>query len=175
MQFRRLSARRHPTAIARSSHWQATRFSDGSLYGVWYGSLDIETTVYETAWHWYQFVLDSFAGEHGISSPSLRPGLTLLEFFDADVSGRDFAHGKPHPEMFLTAARELGTAPEAAIVMEDAAAGITAAKAGGMAAIGVARAHDAGLLSAARADIVVTTFDQVDLAALSAGRLATKR
>jgi beta-phosphoglucomutase len=122
-----------------------------------------------------QIRLDSFAGEHGISSPSLRPGLTLLEFFDADVSGRDFAHGKPHPEMFLTAARELGTAPGAAIVMEDAAAGITAAKAGGMAAIGIARANDAGLLSAARADIVVTTLDQVDLAALSAGRLATKR
>ena len=122
-----------------------------------------------------QIRVDSFADEHGISSASLRPGLTLLDFFDADVSGRDFAHGKPHPEMFLTAARELGTAPEAAIVMEDAAAGITAAKAGGMAAIGVARAHDADLLSAAGADIVVTTFDQVDLAALSAGRLATKR
>src|SRR5436309_1591790 len=122
-----------------------------------------------------QIRLDTFAAEHGISSPSLRPGLTLLDFFDADVSGRDFAHGKPHPEMFLTAARELGTAAEAAIVMEDAAAGITAAKAGGMAAIGVARAHDADLLSAAGADIVVTTFDQVDLAALSDGRLATKR
>ena len=46
-----------------SAHWQATRFSDASLYGVWYGSLDIETTVYETAWHWYRFLLDSFADE----------------------------------------------------------------------------------------------------------------
>lgn len=46
-----------------SAHWHATRFSDGSLYGVWYGSLAVETTVYETAWHWYRFVLDSFAGE----------------------------------------------------------------------------------------------------------------
>jgi hypothetical protein len=46
-----------------SSHWQTTRFSAGSLYGVWYGSLAVETTVYETAWHWYRFVLDSFAGE----------------------------------------------------------------------------------------------------------------
>jgi len=46
-----------------AAHWQATRFSDGSLYGVWYGSLAVETTVYETAWHWYRFVLDSFAGE----------------------------------------------------------------------------------------------------------------
>jgi hypothetical protein len=46
-----------------SAHWQATRFSDGSRYGVWYGSLAVETTVYETAWHWYRFVQDSFAGE----------------------------------------------------------------------------------------------------------------
>ena len=46
-----------------SAHWQATRFSDGSTYGVWYGSPAIETTVYETAWHWYRFVLDSFADE----------------------------------------------------------------------------------------------------------------
>jgi len=52
--------------------------------------------------------------------------------------------------------------------------GIEAAKAGGMAAIGIARAHDADLLAAARADIVVTTLDEVDLAALSDERLATK-
>jgi beta-phosphoglucomutase len=122
-----------------------------------------------------QIRLDTFAREHGISSPSLRPGLTLLDFFDADVSGRAFTHGKPHPEMFLTAAHELGAAPEAAIVMEDAAAGVEAAKAGGMAAIGIARAHDVDLLSAAGADIVVTTLDQVDMAALSNGQLATER
>ena len=100
-----------------------------------------------------QIRLDRFAREHSIASAWLRPGLTLLECFDADVSGRDFAHGKPDPEMFLTAARELGAAPEDSVVMEDAAAGIQAAKAGGMAAIGIARAHDAGLLAAAHADM----------------------
>jgi hypothetical protein len=46
-----------------SAHWQSTRFSDGSLHGVWYGSLDIETTVHETACHWYRFILDSFPDE----------------------------------------------------------------------------------------------------------------
>jgi len=117
--------------------------------------------------------LDTFAQENGLSSPTLRPGLTLLDYFDVDVSGRDFAHGKPHPEMFLTAARELGVAPEVAIVMEDAAAGIEAAKAGRMAGIGIARADDADLLSAAGADIVVTTLDDVDLGALADGRLET--
>jgi len=42
-------------------NWQATRFSDGLAYGVWYGSLEFETTVYESAYHWHRFVMDSFA------------------------------------------------------------------------------------------------------------------
>lgn len=42
---------------------QGTRFSDGLDYGVWYGSLDLETTVYETVHHWHAFVTDSFAAE----------------------------------------------------------------------------------------------------------------
>jgi beta-phosphoglucomutase-like phosphatase (HAD superfamily) len=115
--------------------------------------------------------LDSFAEQEGISSPTLRPGLTLLDYFDADVSGRDLAHGKPHPELFLTAAHELGVRPELSVVMEDAAAGVEAAKAGAMGAIGIARKDDAALLAAAGADIVVRTLDEVDLAALSDGRL----
>ena len=104
-----------------------------------------------------------------------RPGLSLLDYFDADVSGRDFAHGKPDPEIFLTAAHELGVEPRDAMVLEDAAAGVQAAKAGGMAAIGIARADDAGLLAAAGADIVVTTLDAIDTAALAEGRLATRK
>ena len=44
-----------------------------------------------------------------------------------------------------------------------------------MAAIGVARADDAGLLAAADADLVVTTLDDVDTAALSEGRLAARK
>ena len=118
--------------------------------------------------------LDAFAEEHGITSESLRPGLTLLEFFDADVSGRDFAEGKPHPEMFLTAAQELAIPPEQNFVIEDADVGVQAAKAGNMAALGLARADDAEVLAAAGADVVVTTLDDIDLAALSDGRLANK-
>jgi beta-phosphoglucomutase-like phosphatase (HAD superfamily) len=56
--------------------------------------------------------------------------------------------------------------------MEDAAAGVQAAKAGEMGAIGIARRDDAELLVAAAADIVVTTLDAVDMAALAEGRLA---
>ena len=54
---------------------------------------------------------------------------TLLEVFDADTSGRDLAHGKPHPEIFLTAAAELGLAAPDCVVVEDAVSGIAAARA----------------------------------------------
>jgi beta-phosphoglucomutase len=119
--------------------------------------------------------LDTFAQQQGITSPTLRPGLSLLDYFDADLSGRDFAHGKPDPEIFLTAARELGVEPDHAVVLEDAPAGVQAAKAGGMAAIGIARADDTQLLAAAGADIVVTTLHHVDMATLAAGRLAKRK
>jgi len=113
-----------------------------------------------------QIRLDTFAAEQGLHYDFLRPGLSLLEFFDVDISGRDFAQGKPHPEIFLTAAAELGVAPELCFVVEDAASGVQAAKAGGMAALGVARAGDEVLLAAADADLVVTSLDEVDIAGL---------
>jgi beta-phosphoglucomutase len=121
-----------------------------------------------------QIRLDTFAQEQGISSPTLRPGLTLLDYFDVDVSGRDFARGKPDPEIFLTAAHELGVEPRHAIVIEDASAGVQAAKAGGMAAIGISRADDADLLAAAGADLVVTSLDDVSRDALARGELTTR-
>ncbi|GAA5146755.1 beta-phosphoglucomutase family hydrolase [Pseudonocardia eucalypti] len=101
----------------------------------------------------------------------LEDGLTLADALDVDISGRDFAHGKPAPDIFLAAAEELGVSPEQAFVVEDAPSGVAAAKAGRMAALGVARADDAELLHAERADLVVTSLDQVDTAQLGEGRL----
>jgi beta-phosphoglucomutase-like phosphatase (HAD superfamily) len=100
---------------------------------------------------------------------------TLADVFAVDVSGRDFAHGKPDPEMFLAAAAELGSSPSEAVVVEDAPAGVRAAKAGGMRAIGVARALDGDLLAGAGADLVVTTLDEVDVDALARGTLTRSR
>lgn len=41
--------------------------------------------------------------------------------------GDEVTHGKPHPEIFLTAYQKLGVAPEDALVLEDSEAGILAA------------------------------------------------
>jgi len=51
------------TVIAYSfdgANWQATRFSDGQRFGVWYGSLELETTIYETVFHAHRFIVDSY-------------------------------------------------------------------------------------------------------------------
>ncbi|MDQ3722123.1 MAG: HAD-IA family hydrolase, partial [Actinomycetota bacterium] len=118
-----------------------------------------------------QIRLDEFAAQDGLLYDWIESGLTLLAAFDADISGRHFERGKPHPEIFLTAAQELGVEPQAAFVIEDAVSGVQAAKAGGFAALGVARLDDEKLLSAADADVVVTTLDAIDLASLTEGRL----
>jgi beta-phosphoglucomutase-like phosphatase (HAD superfamily) len=115
--------------------------------------------------------LDVFAAERGLSYDFIQEGLSLQGIFDADISGRDFERGKPHPMIFLTAADELRVPPERCFVVEDATSGVQAAKAGNMAALGVARMHDQALLRDAGADLVVTSLDDVAIDALGRGRL----
>jgi beta-phosphoglucomutase len=63
----------------------------------------------------------------------------LASVFQAVVSAEDVTLGKPDPQVFLTAAARLGSAPARSIVVEDAAAGIEAARRAGMPSIGVSR------------------------------------
>ena len=104
----------------------------------------------------------------------LDSGRSLLDVFSANVCGRDLRHGKPNPEIFLLAAAELGVPPEQCFVVEDAPAGIEAARAGHMMALGVARHSDAALLGAAGADLVVTSLDEIAVDELADGRLCRR-
>lgn len=63
--------------------------------------------------------------------------LKIRSLFDVVVDGNRVTRTKPDPEVFLTCARELGVAPECCVVFEDAAAGIEAAVAAGMFAVGI--------------------------------------
>ena len=88
-------------------------------------------------------------------------GPPLLKLFDANVCGQDFKPGKPHPGIFLAAAKVLGLEPAQCVVIEDATSGVKAAKAAGAACIGVARLNNCDDLRQAGADWVVTSLDQV--------------
>lgn len=61
----------------------------------------------------------------------------LTEYFDAIVDGTQVSKAKPDPEVFLQGAAALCVAPRECIVFEDAEAGIQAAHAGGMQAVGI--------------------------------------
>jgi beta-phosphoglucomutase-like phosphatase (HAD superfamily) len=118
-----------------------------------------------------QVPLAPYLSSNGATSATSDAGVRLFDLFDADVSGRDLPEGKPNSAIFLLAAKELEVPAQTCLVVEDAPAGIRAAKAGAMAALGVARTDDAAALRAAGADLVVSSLDEVDVDALVAGNL----
>ncbi len=78
----------------------------------------------------------------------------LEGYFDSIVDGNRITHSKPHPEVFLKAAGELGLDPSQSIVFEDAEAGVEAALHGGFHVIGVG---DPGILG--KADAVIPSLE----------------
>jgi len=89
--------------------------------------------------------------------------LHLDSYFDAIVSSEDVTVGKPDPQVFLAAARRLDVAPSHSVVVEDAAAGIEAARRAGMRSIGVSRTTtlDADVFVRSLADLPPDTFDRL--------------
>lgn len=90
--------------------------------------------------------------------------LGLSRYLSALVSGESVAHGKPAPDIFLKAAEELGIAPGACVVIEDAVAGVEAAHRASMACIAVAGDRDLPGLRAADLmvhDLTGVTVEQV--------------
>ncbi len=99
-------------------------------------------------------------------------GLQRAGAFDATVDGSQVARGKPEPEVFLTAAEKLAVPPARCAVVEDAVAGVEAAKRAGMAAVGLTGTTTREAL-AARADRVVDSLRDLSpetIAALIDGR-----
>lgn len=87
--------------------------------------------------------------------------LGIADIFDTVVSDRDVSRGKPDPEAFLLAAERLGVAPDCCVVIEDAIAGVRAAKNAGMKCIAVTNTHPADML--AEADMAVDSLEGVTL------------
>ncbi|MGC5013284.1 HAD family hydrolase [Streptosporangium sp. DT93] len=83
----------------------------------------------------------------------------VRDLLDTLVSALDVTVGKPDPEGFLLAASRLSVDPADCVVFEDSIAGIVAAKAAGMACVGVATTHAGTELTAA--DLVVADLTGV--------------
>jgi beta-phosphoglucomutase len=82
--------------------------------------------------------------------------LGFARMIDAVAAAEDVSRGKPEPDVFLEAARRLGVPPERCVVVEDAAAGIEAARRAGMKSVGV---HRDGALT--HADLVVRALTEL--------------
>jgi HAD superfamily hydrolase (TIGR01509 family) len=84
----------------------------------------------------------------------------LRQFFPVVVSVQDVARGKPAPDVFLRAAELLKVAPAECCVIEDAAAGVEAARAAGMTVIAITNSLPKEKL--AHAHHVVATYGEID-------------
>jgi HAD superfamily hydrolase (TIGR01509 family) len=84
----------------------------------------------------------------------------LLDRFSVIITGDRVAHGKPAPDVFLAAARALNAEPQYCLVLEDAPAGVQAAKAAGMTCIAVPD-HSVARLDLSQADKVVASLHDV--------------
>jgi len=79
--------------------------------------------------------------------------------FDVILSSEYYSKGKPHPEPYLNAARQLGFPPEACLVVENAPLGIQSAKAAGMFCVAITTTLPASDLK--DADLVVPDIDRL--------------
>ena len=88
-------------------------------------------------------------------------GLGINNYFQSIIAGRDVTEGKPSPQGFLLAARKLGIEPKNCIVIEDAVAGVSAAKKAGMSCLAITNTHPRTSLT--EADLIVDTLEEVSV------------
>jgi len=136
--YRRLVAERGLTPLAGAAEWVARLHAGG----------------------WRQAIASS------APKANVEAVLKVVDFggaFGAVVTAEDVRAGKPDPEVFLTAAARLGVAPSRSIVVEDAAAGIEAARRAGMRSVGVSPhlALDADVAGRSLDEIPPGTFDRL--------------
>jgi HAD superfamily hydrolase (TIGR01509 family) len=91
-------------------------------------------------------------------------GLRTLFSADAVFSAYSVPRGKPHPDLFLFAARAMGASPERCVVVEDTELGVSAAVAAGMRVFGYVADADEPVLRAAGATGVLQRLPELSAA-----------
>jgi beta-phosphoglucomutase len=97
-------------------------------------------------------------GSASKNTPMIVDKLRIIDYFDVIIDGNKSTKAKPDPEVFLMCAKELGVNPSDCVVFEDAEAGIQAAKAAGMYAVGLGSEE-----ALANADMLIRGLDEFDI------------
>jgi HAD superfamily hydrolase (TIGR01509 family) len=113
------------------------------------------------AYGWPQAVVSS-APRKNITA--ILEALSRPDTFNVLICAEDVSKGKPHPEGCISASKKLGVLPSNCLVLEDAPAGLSAARNAGMACVGVLSTHD----HLNEADRIVSSLDELSLADLEA-------
>jgi beta-phosphoglucomutase len=106
--------------------------------------------------------LNTALGSASKNSMMILDKVGLTDQFDAIVDGNKVTKAKPDPEVFLKGAAEVGVPPAQCVVFEDAIAGVDAALAGGMKAVGIGLPQVLG-----KAHLVVSGLDKMNLQLLN--------
>lgn len=86
----------------------------------------------------------------------------IREYFDVLVTGDYVERGKPAPDIFIYAAKEIGVNPEECVVIEDSGNGVRAAKAAGMKCIAF-KNPNSGHQDISSADKAIDRFDEIEV------------
>ncbi len=105
--------------------------------------------------------LKSALGSASKNAPDVIRRLGIVHLLDAVSDGSSVEKQKPAPDLFLHAARQLNLKPSECVVVEDAAAGIEAARAGGFHTVGLGPPERVG-----DAEVVLPSLEGVKLAQL---------
>ncbi len=97
-------------------------------------------------------------GSASKNAPEVIERLEISSLLDAISDGHSVERQKPAPDLFLHAAAQLGLDPHECVVVEDAAAGVAAAKAGGFYAVGLGPRERVG-----EADVIYPSLEGLHL------------
>jgi len=126
----------------------------------------VECVVRELHWGGVTLAVTTSAAGDAVDLLLRRFG--IRELFALIVDGTEVQAGKPDPEGYLLTARKLGAAPSDCVVFEDSHVGVLAAKAAGMYCVAVRNRRARIPQDVSAADLVVDSFEQLNVAALRA-------
>jgi len=90
-------------------------------------------------------------------------GLNIREYFEVIVDDSQILNSKPHPEVFLTAAKQMKVKPENCVVFEDSLFGFQSARSAGMQVVGITTAFSNAELQKLGITLAIENFTEISL------------